>query len=1175
MADSKQPFVHLHFHTAYSLLDGICRVGDAVEKAEALGMNSLAMTDHGVLYGTVDFYKTARARGIKPIIGCETYVASESRHDRGQPGRRSSGANHLVLLAEDDQGYANLVRLISMAHLEGFYYKPRIDLELLAQHHQGLIGLSACVKGAVSQRLVADDFDGALAAAGTLGEIFGPGNFYLEIEDHGLEDQKRVLRQMPELARRAGLPLVATNDVHYLEAGHVHAHDLMLCLQTQTVRSDPKRMRYHSDQFYMKSPAEMWALFGAWPEALRNTQLIADRCNVELHLGDESHFPLFQLPPETDDPAAYLYQLGAEGLRARFGLADPRQPKDATEKQIAERFFYELGVIERTRFVNYFLVVSDFVRFARGAGIPVGPGRGSGAGSLVAYALGITGLDPLKYNLIFERFLNPERVSPPDFDIDFCQARRGEVIEYVKNKYGRENVAQIITFGTLGAKTAFRDLGRVLEMPFGEVDRIAKLIPEDPKITLDKALADNPDFKRETESNPVAKQILPLARICEGLPRNASTHAAGVVIGEKPLIEIIPLARDKDGEPVTQFGMKPVEEVGLLKMDFLGLKTLTVIQETLANVKQTRGLELRAEDLPLDDPAAFDLLGRGDTVGVFQVESAGMRELLRRIGLSRFEELVAMIALYRPGPMNMLDDFVQRKHGKVPVTYEHPLLEPVLRETYGVMIYQEQVQQAANVLAGFTLGQGDILRRAMGKKNPAEMATQREAFIAGCLKANKIAAPLAGRIFDNIERFAGYGFNKSHSAAYAVISMQTAYLKAHYLVEFLAAQMSIEMGNAEKLTKFIGDAQQLNVAILPPDVNESWERFRPVKEAIRFGLAGIKNVGAGAVATVVAEREAHGPFEGLVDFCRRLDGRVVNRKMLESLIKCGAFDFTHVSRGRLFGAIDFALERAASEQRDRAVGQTSFFDLLEAPDPRLKGEDLPAGDPWPEHEMLAHEKELIGFYISGHPLQHHEWTLRQLTTVRVGALPEAPNGSLVRIGGLVTQYAKRFTKKDKLPMCSFRLEGLEGAIEVVLWPSAFEACTVALQDEALVMVCGRLEQGERRKVVAEEVYELSRAPALFAELLRLHLAASRVTPERLARLKALLAAHPGPVTVSLCLEQPTGERIYLDAGASCKVTPAPELIRTLNQELGEDSVYVQPKTDVFLRGEPERRWRRG
>lgn len=1156
---AKKPFVHLHFHTEYSLLDGLCRVSSVMDAANELGMSAVAITDHGVMFGVIEFYKQALKKGIKPIIGCEAYMAYGSMHEKHKVAGQKGQSFHQLLLAEDMEGYQNLARLITLSHIEGFYYKPRIDRELLAKHSKGLIATSTCFKGEIPQRILEGDMAGALELAGVYSEIMGPGNFFLEMQDHGIPEQRTINNGILELHKKTGLPLVATNDVHYIKKEHADAHEVMLCLQTQTVMSDPKRMRYSSKEFYMKSPEEMWELFGDYPEALTNTVDIAERCNVEFRLEKDLHFPLYDVPDNKELKPYFIEQVKS-GLRARYGIEDADHPKDDREKVIHERYKHELSVIERTGFLNYFLVVWDFIRHAQEKGIPVGPGRGSGAGSMVAYALGITGIDPLHYNLIFERFLNPERVSPPDFDVDFCQSRRGEVIEYVKDKYGRDSVAQIITFGTLGAKTVIRDLGRVLEIPFSYCDRLAKMIPEEPDMTLEIALARNPEFKQATETEDQAKLIMQYARVLEGLPRNQGTHAAGVVIGDKPLVELIPLAVDKEQQVVTQFEMKPLEQIGLLKMDFLGLKTLTVIQEALDNIKEARGESVDIMDIPMDDPKTFELLNRGDTIAVFQVESKGMRDLLRRIGLSRFEDLIAMIALYRPGPMNMLDDFVDRKHGKVKIVYDHPLLEDVLKETYGVMLYQEQVQMAANRLAGYSLGQGDILRRAMGKKIKEEMAAERTTFVDGCLKTNNISAKVAEKIFDNIERFAGYGFNKSHSAAYAILSWQTAYLKAHYPAEFMAAVCSCDMNNADKLPNFIAECQEMGLKIYAPNVNESHVRFKPEQDGIRFGMAGIKNVGVGAVETIIREREAHGPYTGLVDFCARLGSQNVNRKVVESLVKCGAFDFCDMSRGRLFAGIDFAMNRAASLQKDKASGQGSLFDIMEpsadASD-TPEYEEIPPGEPWTNSVMLAAEKELLGFYISGHPLAELEWEVEKYSLARYADLVDLADATETRVGGLVTQLNKRFSKKTQEPFAVFMLESLEGSVEVVAFPQVYREFGIYLEENAPVMVCGTFDRSEQMKIRASELYPLREIHNHFTRRLGIHLPASTIKDEQFETIKKTLMAYPGDVPVTICLLFPGGEKVFVAAAKQYRVSPCRELIHKLESVLGENSVYPE------------------
>jgi DNA polymerase III subunit alpha len=1171
------PFIHLHLHSEYSMLDGACRIDRMLERAQELEMPAIAVTDHGCLYGAINFYEAARKAGIKPIIGCEMYIASGSRFDKSNSPDNYS--NHLVLLARDNEGYANLCRLGSKAFLEGYYYKPRIDKELLREHSAGLIGLSACIKGEVADLCLRGFVDRAVAAAEEYADILGRENFYLEIMDHGLEDQAKANAGVLEVARRTGLPLVATNDCHYIKREDAEAHEVMLCLQTQTVMSDPKRMNYGSDQFYIKSEEEMRALFPGYPEAIENTAKIAQRCNVELKLGKDAplHFPTYSVPAGFTQKE-YLFKLACDGLRKRYGLEDAANPKDQREREIVERLEHEMKVIEQTGFINYFLVVWDFIAAAKLRKIPVGPGRGSGAGSLVAYVLEITGIDPLRYGLIFERFLNPERVSPPDFDIDFCPTRRGEVIEYVRDKYGEEAVAQIITFGTLGAKTVIRDVGRVLEIDFAACDRLAKMIPEEPGMTLAKALGMNPEFKHAVENEDEAIRIMKYARVLEGLPRNPGTHAAGVVIGEQPLMEILPLARDKEGRPVTQFEMKPMEKTGLLKMDFLGLRNLTVVQNTVDILAQTRAIEVDIENIPLDDKLTFELLGRGDTVGIFQLESSGMRDLFRRVGVNKFEEICALIALYRPGPMQMLDHYIDRKQGRQPITYDHPLLAPILAETYGIMIYQEQVQRAANVLAGYSLAEGDLLRRAMGKKIPEEMEKQREKFIVGCRTLNQIPERESSEIFDKIASFAGYGFNKSHSAAYAVVTYQTAYLKSHYPVEFMAGLLSTEMENTDKLPFLVNEAREMGIEVLPPDINKSNLQFTPDGEALRFGLAGIKNVGRGAVESLIAAREQVGePFKGLLDFCMRMDSQMCNRKTLESMVLAGAFDFNGFSRGRLHAGIDFAMKRAEAERRDRASGQTSLFgalDGLAGAEAQDSDEALPEAKPLSDHEMLSIERELLGYYISGHPLTQFAHTLRLYNLAELSD-PERmpPNGSLTRLGGLATSVSHRYTKKDKKAMASFTLELLENSVEVVVFPKAYEHCKHLLVDEQPVMVCGRVDSEQGFKIIAEEVYPLAETMQRFTEHVGLHLPTVTLQNGRLKQVAEIVDSYPGDVPLMIWLLFPGGEKVCVSAGRKHYVAPSEDMIRRIQKLIGENSVKLSVKREACLRSDPRPRGR--
>ncbi|MBT3295283.1 MAG: DNA polymerase III subunit alpha [Verrucomicrobia bacterium] len=1159
---SQKPFVHLHLHTAFSLLDGACPVKKLMDAVVEKEMPAVAITDHGVMYGCIDFYKAAHEKGIKPIIGCEFYITPNSRHDRRIEGQKVKN-HHLVLLAKDRVGYHNMVRLCSAAHLEGFYYKPRIDMEILAQHHEGLIGLSACLNGEVTARLAEEDLAGAITKANQYGDILGHENFYIEIQDHGIPEQRVANRHMAELSQQTGFPLVATNDVHYLKKSDSAAHEVLLCMQTQTVLSDPKHMRYRTDEFYLKSREEMDLLFRDYPGAVDITNEIADRCNVEFEFG-KLHFPSYDAT-EGLSHRDYLIKLGHEGIARLYDVPEPAHPATESEQAIMDRFDHEMRVIEKTGFVNYFLVVWDFMNYSRRHDIPVGPGRGSGGGSIVAYVLGITTIDPLRYELIFERFLNPERVSPPDFDIDFCQARRGEVIEYVKDKYGRDSVAQIITFGSLGAKSVIRDVGRVLEIPYSRCDQLSKMIPEDPKMTLQKALDENPDFKRAYQKDEDCKRILDYGFVLEGLYRNAGTHAAGVVIGEKPLVEIIPLARDKDKEPVTQYTMEPLGEIGLLKMDFLGLKTLTVLKEACELIKVIHNVVIDLEEIPFDDAPAYALLNRGDTVGVFQLESGGMRDLIRRIGIDRIEDLIAMIALYRPGPMNMLPDYIERKSGRAKIKYDHPLLEPILKETYGVMVYQEQVQRAANILAGYSLGEADILRRAMGKKKQSVMEEQRQKFVAGCKTANNIDAKKSGGIFDTMAKFAGYGFNKAHSAGYGIISYQTAYLKANYPAEFMAALISSEIGNFDKLPVFINEAIAMDLDVLPPDVNASGPRFVPAGTTIRFGLAGIKNVGTGASEAIVNERTANGPFSGMIDLCSRVDSSLLNKKALESLVRAGGMDCFGLHRARIFKGIDFASARAAATLRDKRSGQGNLFDMLATPEAAAAPEALPEADPWHESEVLAGERELLGIYMSGHPLTQYAPVLKRYQQATIEQLGSMDDHAQTRIGGIISTVTRRVTKASKESMAILLLEDLDGYTEVLVFPEAFQKFGVHIHEDAAVLVCGEVSRREEvPKMIASEIYPLADAPRYFATKLSIHLPASHMA-DRLPRVRDLVKTHPGDTPVIICLQFATGEKVFLDTDPTFKVLAEESLVHELQQELGEDSVYVATNPKPCLR----------
>jgi DNA polymerase-3 subunit alpha len=969
--------------------------------------------------------------------------------------------------------------------------------------------------------------------------------------------------------------------VHYLHQSHARAHEVMLCIQTQTVMSDPKRMKYGTDEFYFKSRAELEKAFPEDAEAFDMTQAIADRCNVELVFSDGKadslHFPAYDVPEGFADGLGYLVHLGKQGLEKKYGFAFD-SPKDERERGLVERFNYEVGVIGKTGFINYFLVVADFINWSRSNGVPVGPGRGSGAGSLLAYALGITQIDPIRFDLIFERFLNPERVSPPDFDIDFCQTNRGKTIEYVKEKYGKDRVAQIVTFGQLGAKTAIRDVARVLEVPLAQTNAYAKMIPDDPKITLAKAKTENPEFAAACAVDQGLRDIMRYAEVLEGLYRNAGLHAAGVVIGDKPLIELVPLARDKEGETVTQYDMKNVEECGLLKMDFLGLKTLTVLEEAVTLIRLIHGKEINLESLPLDDAKTFRLFQAADTVGVFQFESGGMRRVLADLQPTQVEDIIAVNALYRPGPMDFIPSFIKRKKGLEPVEYDHPALEPFLKETYGIMVYQEQVQRAAQVLAGYTLGGADILRRAMGKKIVSVMEKERAKFIDGCKQTKDIPPAQAGQIFDNIAKFAGYGFNKAHAAAYAILGYQTAYMKAHYPVEFMCAQISSEIGNFDKLPVFVAAAEEMGLKVLPPDVNRSLDRFSPEDGNVRFGLAGIKSVGGGAAEAVVRERQANGPFQNLADFCTRVDPAAVNKRVLEALIKCGAMDCFGVHRARLFTNIDLALSRAQEKISEQQSGQGNLFAGLDAKDAgSADANHLPDCFAWSEKECLGYERELLGAYMTGHPLDRYRRIIKALQTATLSNLGALPDNKEIRIAGLLSSVSRRISAKTKEPWAITVLDDGETTAEALVFSEAYKKYEAACVPDAPVLMCGSVsKRDEQPKIMVREIFPLTEAARHFAQQVVVAVKAGTAkTDERLEGIRKLAAERPGTAPLVICLMYPGGKRrAAVQAATRHAVDPSGDFLEAAEKLLGRNNMVFVPKPSIFKDPRPERRWQR-
>jgi DNA polymerase-3 subunit alpha len=1161
---ARPDFVHLHLHTEYSLLDGACRLDELVEEGVRLGMKAMAITDHGNMFGAVAFHDACRERGMKPILGCEVYVAPASRFER-QATSAAEAYDHLTLLAASDAGYHNLVKLVSAGYLEGFYHRPRVDKELLAKHGAGLVGLSGCLSGEIAKHLRAGAEEAALASAGVFSEILGKGRFFLEVMEHGLPDQRRVNQGLLRIREKTGLALAATNDAHYLHGDDHQAHDVLLCIGSGKKVGDADRLRFDTNQFYLKSPEEMAALFPDHPEALRSTVEIAEMCDFTLR--GVSTLPAFDVPPGFTIET-YFEKVTRDGFAERRKALDPLAGARRLRHPLADyeaRLEKEIGVIKRVGFSGYFLIVWDFIRYAKERRIPVGPGRGSAAGSLVAWSLRITDIDPIENDLIFERFLNEERISPPDIDIDFCEARRGEVIEYVTRKYGRDNVAQIITFGTMKAKAVVRDVGRVLDMTYGEVDRIAKMIPFDLKMTLDKALAESPPLLEAYQQEPRVRELIDISRRLEGTTRHASTHAAGVVISPQPLTDLVPLFKGTTADVTTQFDMKGVERIGLLKMDFLGLRTLTLIDDCVKMIEAQKGVRIEPGEIPLDDARTFELFTAGRTSGLFQFESDGMRDILKRFKPDRLEHLTALNALYRPGPMQMIDDFIRRRHGQTKVTYEHPALEPILRETYGVMVYQEQVMQIASALAGFTLGEADILRKAMGKKKADVMATQMEKFLKGCA-GRGVGERKARKIWDAMEQFAGYGFNKSHSAAYAWLAYQTAYLKANHPSYFMAALLTSERANTDKMVEYVGECREMGIRVRPPDVNESDMFFsvvpRPPGEAgpedLRFGLSAIRNVGEGAVEAVLAARREGGPFGSLFDLCDRVDLRAVNRRVVESFVKSGSFDSIDRRRSALFAAIDHGMEAGQRRQRDREAGQSSLFGMLGAEEHApVAGERIPDAPPWPEAERLAFEKESLGFFISGHPLERVRAEIAQWASATTGTLGAAAAGGEVTVGGLVTGLRLIKTKKGDR-MATFVLEDLEGGVETLVFPETYKKAAGRLADDRVVLVRGRAEVQEdgRARLLASDVLPLEQARLAGARRLTIRLAVSEWDRAKGERLRDILGAHRGDCPVTLELVRPGSWALAVAPSAHYSVRPDRGLCEEVEALLGPGTLVL-------------------
>src|SRR6476660_3161078 len=1150
---------HLHLHTDYSLLDGACDVERLVRRVAELGQTSVAMTDHGNIFGAVAFYNAAKSAGIKPIIGCELYVCKKEDHRAAPEGDEY---NHLLVLAENDEGYRNLVKITSEASLHGFYYKPRISKKFLAEHSKGLIGLSGCLAGEVCENLLEGKYDAARGAASFYREIFGKDNFFMEIQDQGLPEEHRIHADLMRIEKELGIPMVATNDSHYLCEDDAHAQDVLVCVQTGKSVNDTNRLKFHGNQFFVKTADEMKQLFNGREDVLRQSLAIAERCNFKLNKV-KNPFPEFTVPDGfTLD--SYFEHVARQGFARRWeGLgqleAAGRLKKSRSEYE--QRLAREISIIQQMKFSGYFLIVWDFIRYARENSIPVGPGRGSAAGALVAYAMGITDIDPLQHELLFERFLNPERVSLPDIDIDFCMNRRGEVINYVTQKYGRENVAQIITFGTMAAKAAIKDVGRAMDIPYTDVDRIAKMVPTTPlNITLDKALDDSPQLQQAYENEIQVRELLDTARKLEGLVRNSGVHAAGVVISPKPLTELVPLHKTKNDEIVTAYDMKAVEKMGLLKMDFLGLTTLTILDDALKLIAQ-RGTPIDLEKIPLDDPKTYEsVFHTGLTSGIFQFESGGMTDVLRRYKPNSIDDLTALNALYRTGPIQggMIDDFIDRKWGRKKVEYELPQLEELLRETLGVIVYQEQVMQIANVLAGYSLGEADLLRRAMGKKIAEEMAAQRQRFVKGAVERGYPEKKIV-KIFDLMEQFAGYGFNKSHSAAYALLAYQTAYLKTHYPVEFMAALLTSQMGNTDNVVKYINECREMKIPVEPPNINVSDSNFTPHENAIRFGLAAVKNVGRNAIESIAAARRELGRFASIFEFCEKVDLRLLNKRVLESLIKAGAMDdFGY--RSQIMAVLDKAIERAQKTQRDAEMGQHGLFGVFQEEESNGSGEKLPNVPEWDEHQRLANEKEVLGFFITGHPLEKYKDKLEDFnakTTEVIGAMTASMGrDETLNTAGILSNVRVLKSRKGDLYAQAI-LEDMTGTVEAVVFPEAYKKLQTILKQEIpmLVRASIRVEEGSNPKVIITGLTPLEEAQPKLPRSIRIRVPLDTATEATVDALHAICHERKGEAKVLFDVERPGDFMVVMEADGY-NICPDRSFITRVEELMGRGAVRV-------------------
>jgi len=1155
-------FVHLHLHSDYSMLDGACDVEKLVHRVQELGMPAVAMTDHGNIFGTVHFVNAANKAGVKPIVGCELYICKKDDHDIRRTPPDGDTYNHLLVLAENEEGYRNLVKITSEASLHGFYYKPRVSKKFLAEHSKGLIGLSGCLKGEVAERLTEGNYDAARAAGAFYSDLFGKENFFLEIQDQGLEMEHRIHAGLFQLEKDLGLPLVATNDSHYLCEDDAHAQDVMLCIQTGKSIQETNRMKFEGNQFFVKNADEMLRVFKDAPQVLSRTLAIAERCNLRLEKVP-SPFPHFDVP-DGFTPDSYFEHITREGFARRMEALRKLSAEGRLKHSLADyeqRLSREIAIIQQMKFPGYFLIVWDFIRHARERGIPVGPGRGSAAGALVAYSLGITDIDPLQHELLFERFLNPERISMPDIDIDFCMNRRGEVIEYVTNKYGRENVAQIITFGTMAAKAAIKDVGRAMDIPYADVDRIAKMIPTTLNIKLDDALKESVALQEAYERDPQVKQLLDTARKLEGMVRNSGVHAAGVVISPRPLIELVPLHKTKNDEIVTAFDMVAIEKMGLLKMDFLGLTTLTILDDTLKLIAQ-KGKQVVLDEIPLEDPETYQkVFYKGLTSGVFQFESSGMRDVLRRYQPNSIEDLTALNALYRPGPIQggMIDDFIERKHGRRKIEYELPELKEILQETLGVIVYQEQVMQVANRLAGYSLGEADLLRRAMGKKNAEEMAKQRERFVQGATQRGFPPKKIE-RIFDLMAQFAGYGFNKSHSAAYALLAYHTAYLKTHYPIEFMAALLTSITGDTDSVVKYINECREMGIAVEPPDINISDANFTPHEQAIRFGLAAVKNVGGNAIETIVAARRKLGrTFRSLYEFCEEVDLRLLNKRVLESLIKSGAMD-CFGRRAQVMQALDKAIERAQKSQRDAESGQHGLFGVFADEAADHANDALPNVPDWDEQIRLAAEKEVLGFFITGHPLEKYKdklTDLHALSTEDIGAMKKSTGkDENITTAGLISGLRVAKSRRGEL-WAQAALEDMHGKVELLVFPEAYRKLAEKVKLEIPVLIRGgvRIEEGANPKVTANDIVPLDEARVPLPKALRIRIPLGNATDGTVDALHTLFNERKGEAKVLFDLERGGDFMVVMEA-EGYNVMPDRNFLSRVEELCGRGSVRV-------------------